>query len=73
MASEGTSAKSMAEALFKKQGFEGIDEVRRAQEVERQAEIEKTARLRALRLAREEAERIAAEVRRARRERRQPR
>lgn len=64
------AAKARAEALFKAQV--SVDESRQAQEQARDAQAEKIAKLRALRLAKEESDRIAAEVRRARREQRRP-
>ena len=55
------AARARAEALFRKDG-EGAS--RRPVDAERAAEAEKTARLRALRLAKEEAERAQTKPRR---------
>jgi hypothetical protein len=67
------AAKAKAEALFKRQQLlDAADENRRAAEAAKLAEAEKTARLRALRLAREQSGQIAAQGSRARREKRRP-
>ena len=70
--SDTAAAKARAEALFKSRASAEANESRQAQEEVRDAQAEKTAKLRALRLAREESDRIAAEVRRVRREQRRP-
>ena len=69
MSTSDEAAKARAEALFRRQASY---DVRRAREVAQNAEAEKIAKLRALRLAKETSDRIAAEVRRARREQRRP-
>ncbi|MCW6511531.1 hypothetical protein [Lichenifustis flavocetrariae] len=66
-APDKTAAKARAEALFKR---EVPNVSQQLQEASRDAEAEKMAKLRALRLAKEESDRIATEVRRARREQR---
>lgn len=67
------AAKARAEALFKRQQLlESAEAGRRDAEAAKVAEAEKTARLRALRLAKEQSNQVAAEVRRARRELRRP-
>ena len=57
------AARARAEALFRKDG-EGASGARRPADAERAAEAEKTARLKALRLAKEEAERAQLKPRR---------
>ena len=71
-APDTTAAKARAEALFKPQGPAEVDGIRQAQATAIDAQAEKTAKLRALRLAKEESARIAVEFRRARREQRRP-
>ena len=69
---EGEAAKAKAEAVFKKQVLGGIDEGRQVQDKAMQVAAEKISHLRALRLVKQESDRTAAEIRRARREKGRP-
>lgn len=72
MTTDLAAAKARAEALFKPQAPAAVGDSRQSQAAGMDAQAEKTAKLRALRLAKEESDRIAAEVRRTRREQRPP-
>jgi hypothetical protein len=66
---EAPTAKARAEAAFKRQQLpDSADAGRPVADAAKIAEAEKTARLRELRLAKERSDKIAAEVRRARRQ-----